>query len=65
MRKLIWTAAITAGLLGAGAAAACDEHQSAQQEQKQQEQKPQKKVAKKAAKKATQGKTASARSDKS
>jgi hypothetical protein len=62
MRKLIWTAAITAGLLGAGAAAACDEHQSAQQEQKQ---KPEKKVAKKAAKKATQGKTASAQTDKS
>ena len=50
MKKLIWIGAAVAGLLGAGAAGACDEqHQTAQQ----QEQKPQKKVAaKKAAKKA-------------
>jgi hypothetical protein len=55
MKKLIWTATIAAGLLGAGAAAACDEHQSAQQEQK-----PQKKVAKKATKKAVAPKTPAA-----
>lgn len=50
MKKLIWIGAAVAGLLGAGAAGACDEqHQTAQQ----QEQKPQKKVAaKKAVKKA-------------
>ena len=50
MKKLIWIGAAVAGLLGAGAAGACEEvHQTAQQ----QEQKPQKKVAaKKAAKKA-------------
>ena len=51
MKKLIWIGAAVAGLLGAGAAGACEEehqHQAAQQ----QEQKPQKKVAKKAAKKA-------------
>ena len=50
MKKLIWIGAAVAGLLGASAAGACDDHkQTAQQEQ----QKPQKKVAaKKAAKKA-------------
>jgi hypothetical protein len=61
MKKLVWTAIVAAGLLGARTAAACDEvHQTAQQEQK-----PQKKVAaKKAVKKAAPTKTAVAQVDK-
>ena len=62
MKKLIWIGAAVAGLLGAGAAGACEEehqHQAALQEQK-----PQKKVAaKKAAKKAA-AKPAVAQNDK-
>jgi hypothetical protein len=61
MKKLLWTAIVAAGLLGARAAGACDEvHQTAQQEQK-----PQKKVAaKKTVKKAAAAKTVVAQADK-
>jgi heat shock protein HslJ len=61
MKKLLWTAIVAAGLLGARAAGACDEvHQTAQQEQK-----TEKKVAKKSVKKAAPTKNAATKSEKS
>jgi hypothetical protein len=62
MKKLLWTAIVAAGLLGARAAGACDEvHQTAQQEQKTEK----KVAAKKAVKKAAPTKSAATKTEKS